>query len=859
MYKILNYLSVLIITAIILSGSSSLIAGGKTLTLTNDGKSEYTIVLTRDASPSEKHAAKELQKYLSMISGVAIPIYRDNEKISGPMILVGDGPLLRQIDSNIDIDDLGDEGFIIRTRTPHIIIAGGKARGTMYAVYSFLEDVLGCRWYTHEISHIPSINTIRVETLDIKEKPAFVQRLLNARDAYTEPDWAARNKVNSGSNLGVTRGGTVVYQGGHTTYHLVSPYTYFNDHPEYYSLLNGSRQWEYAQLCASNPEVAGIAARSILDWIEMDPSGVAYNVGQEDWSNYCLCSECSAINDREESAAGTNIHLVNAVAEKVEKVFPDKNVGTFAYSYTEKPPKYLRTRDNLAIRLAIIQGCDAHPLEQCPQNAAVAENVKGWAAVCDHIYIWDYTNDFSHLLLPFPNWWSNHEDLKLFNRIGIDGVFMQGCSFTESGAMEELQVYVQAKLLWNPDRDVWAIVDEFLNGYYGPAAPAMRSYVDLFQDKVRNLDNHFTLFSSPTVPHVAPDMIHQADKILDQAERAAMGRPDILHLLQKDRLCLRYIKMTQPIKHVKDGSVFKPEMADASYDNIDMRELHDFMETCRDHEIIALNEWSRMFNRHHHMRANLGGHTLTPLENDLLKMEFLPTIGGRMLRMYDKKRGKELLYNLEIDKNVPSSWNATFMAGGFDFGMANQEIFYPKLSKTQNGNQLTLTGYLTNNGHARTENSFLETREIFLPTGKSEIQVTQTIKALIPIARPQSTSTSPVFKLGNVQNLKVGIAAEDGSYKWEPVSFSGDNPDRFSRSFGEREIRGGSCCVINPEENIGVVVTFDPAQLRSCNVRVNSKSNTVSLSLRGNQVTYKPGDTLTFRYTYEIIDDVNKK
>ena len=48
------------------------------LILAQDGKSEYTIVLSMNASASEKHVAKELQRFLTMMSGVTIPVCREN-------------------------------------------------------------------------------------------------------------------------------------------------------------------------------------------------------------------------------------------------------------------------------------------------------------------------------------------------------------------------------------------------------------------------------------------------------------------------------------------------------------------------------------------------------------------------------------------------------------------------------------------------------------------------------------------------------------------------------------------------------------------------------------------------------------
>ena len=111
------------------------------LTLSRNGKSDYSIVLSTEASMSEEHGARELQMFLGQIGNSFIPIKRENETIDGPMILLGKSGLLQSIDNSIDFTGLGKEGFVIKTRDSHLIIAGGRLRGTMYGVYNFLEDI----------------------------------------------------------------------------------------------------------------------------------------------------------------------------------------------------------------------------------------------------------------------------------------------------------------------------------------------------------------------------------------------------------------------------------------------------------------------------------------------------------------------------------------------------------------------------------------------------------------------------------------------------------------------------------------------------------------------------------------------
>lgn len=141
-------------------------ANSTPITLVQDGKPAAAIVINHEASPSEMHGAKELQMFLQMISGAFLPIYQDNESVQGTMILVGNSAKLQEIAKDIKFSDFGDEGFIIKTVENNLILAGGRLRGSMYAVYTFLEEQLGCRWYASMVSKIPRISTITIDEIN---------------------------------------------------------------------------------------------------------------------------------------------------------------------------------------------------------------------------------------------------------------------------------------------------------------------------------------------------------------------------------------------------------------------------------------------------------------------------------------------------------------------------------------------------------------------------------------------------------------------------------------------------------------------------------------------------------------------
>ena len=90
------------------------------------------------------------------------------------------------------------------------------------------------------------------------------------------------------------------------------PEKYFNEHPEYYSEVNGKRLGKRTQLCLTNPDVLRLVTEEVLRRIREDPNASFYGVSQNDWYNYCTCEKCKAIDDYEESHAGTMIAFVNS-------------------------------------------------------------------------------------------------------------------------------------------------------------------------------------------------------------------------------------------------------------------------------------------------------------------------------------------------------------------------------------------------------------------------------------------------------------------------------------------------------------------------------------------------------------------
>ncbi len=122
-------------------------------TLFDGRKTKYRIVLGKDASESEQWAASELQKLLLEISGANFKIDSDDSELTENEIIIGfNKHSLKLLGGDFNQAELLDESFIYKNVKSNIILAGGKQRGTMYAVFSFLENTFGVRWYTPEVT-----------------------------------------------------------------------------------------------------------------------------------------------------------------------------------------------------------------------------------------------------------------------------------------------------------------------------------------------------------------------------------------------------------------------------------------------------------------------------------------------------------------------------------------------------------------------------------------------------------------------------------------------------------------------------------------------------------------------------------
>lgn len=511
------------------------------------------IVTASHCDSVTQYAAEELARWLGEITGAAFPMITDEMPPKPGDILVGENSRTAAFAQRSAA--LSKEGYFYCTEGESLIF-GGKGRGLLYGIYAFLEDELGIRFFNPDVTHVPRRALLELGKLDRCDAPVMEYREPSIWEVRSN-EYAVRRRCNGmlRREMPAKFGGGVGYADGyfvHTFTKLLPPDLYFENHPEYYSEINGQRIREKTQLCLSNPDVLSLVKQRVLEELRAQPGAALFSVSQDDNYNGCTCPKCRAVDEAEGSMAGSMIRFVNAVAEAVEEEFPDVVIDTLAYQYTRKPPKLTRPRHNVSVRLCSIECCFLHPLRTCRQDDPDAPNIDlsqpfaedliGWGKMCSRLYVWDYVTNFSHYWMPHPNFRVLTDNVRFFAENGVKGVFEQGCAAQGGGEFTGLRAYILSKALWNPNLDEQLLMEEYLNGVYGQAGPVLKRYLDTVYTAADEAGRHLYCFNHPDKPWHTMELVVKCEQLFDEAEKLA-DNDEILHRIRKQRLAVRYLRI----------------------------------------------------------------------------------------------------------------------------------------------------------------------------------------------------------------------------------------------------------------------------------------------------------------------------
>ena len=495
------------------------------LELARYGRSEYGICVPLEASPRTLAAAETLRSYLREISDAELSVTPSAQPPAHSIVF----EIGSSTDRNTVTGMFGDDGFRIRTAAGNLYLTAHTDHGIQNAVYTFLETYLNCRKYSVRVELVPHQTTIVLPPIDDTQIPALTFRLQDMKDSA----YSVWHKLSSLDDWGLFV---------HTFKTLVPPEKYFKDHPEYFSENAGVRVAD-GQLCLSNPDVYRIVVDELRRRIKANPGAHFWSVSQNDTYVPCSCRDCRAFDSVEGSPSGSILAFVNLVADE----FPGKTISTLAYQYSRTAPAHVRPAPNVNIMLSSIECNRSKPLAEDPNSASFVNDVRHWSRLTHNIFLWDYVIQFRNLVSPFPNLRVLQPNMQFFVENGITQVFEQGIADMQ-GEFAELRAYLIAKLLWNPYINVDSVMTDFLQGYYGEAAPFIRTYIDTMHDALERSGEDLLIYGYPYPSangYLAATMIDSYDSILSQAETAVKDKPELLLRAQTAHLPVQFAILEQ--------------------------------------------------------------------------------------------------------------------------------------------------------------------------------------------------------------------------------------------------------------------------------------------------------------------------
>jgi hypothetical protein len=507
--------------------------------LANEGATGWKIVLPDEPTVVERTAARELAEHLKLVTGADFQTLTEQDAPAGGTSLIFVGRTSKAPKKEYKFDEI-----LIQMDGGNLILAGHPQRGCLYAVYSFLQDFVGVRWWTPVDTFIPSKPTLAVaDDLFVSYAPQLISREMYHRDAQPTV-FSARMKGNG--FLTPEYGGAVrIINFVHSFYKYLPPEKYFDAHPDWYSEIDGKRQHERAQLCLTNEEMTRELIKNVLETLRKSSDAKIIDVSQNDWHGFCTCPKCKAVDDAEASHAGTLLVMLNRVAEAVEKEFPDVLVETLAYQYTRQPPKTIKPRDNVLIRLCTIECSYIQPLDG-EQNRKFAADMEGWSKLAKHLFVWDYTTNYNDYLGPHPNLRVLVPNVRYFVKQGAIGLFEEG----EGDDFCELKNWLLMRAMWQPHLDGEQLIDEFVRGYYGEAvAPLIKQYWDVLIARAEKEKIYLGCFGMNSAKWIDLATLNQVTEIMNKAVETAANvygpDSDELRRLRKSKMGVDHVWLSR--------------------------------------------------------------------------------------------------------------------------------------------------------------------------------------------------------------------------------------------------------------------------------------------------------------------------
>ena len=489
-------------------------------TLAKDGKTDYSIVIGTDADKHEKFAAEELQNLFKEATGATMPIKTEDQvsySEDAKVISIGDNSFQKASGVTADYSEFKSSGNRVVTKGSNVILTGAYGRGSMYAVYDFLNVMFDYEYYEEFAYTIKKVDEATLPELNMKNIPDFDTITFGDRSHYENLGGSVYNAWRQ--RIYFDEGDAALE--GHVADVLIPFDTYYKDHKDWFS--DAGAHW---QLCYSNQELLLEYVERCKTYLAAKPESTLLSMCDRDYNTWCACQNCKdlmASYNLYDEVTGellmaapngiTGILFKSAAADMLDawlaEEYPGRHVTYYAHAYFQQrtPPVYVSPSDKL---IPLTNGEPDDPLKKVNPNlqwqvAAIEANrnlswednksqgmeLRRWSVISPNIIVYDYPQDARNVLCPYDGIHTHADNMRFANALGHTSYKYQGNFNTQSGGFYDLRKYVVSKLAWDLSLDPNKLAEDYLRVTCGPAYEYMSEFYKIQRTHMAKLREEY--------------------------------------------------------------------------------------------------------------------------------------------------------------------------------------------------------------------------------------------------------------------------------------------------------------------------------------------------------------------------------
>ncbi|MDD2478273.1 MAG: DUF4838 domain-containing protein, partial [Victivallaceae bacterium] len=433
-------------------------------------------------------------------------------------------------------------------------------RASLYAVYTFLRDVMGTRWLWPGPDGEFVLRNVEfiLNDISINHVSGFKYRgfhLIRNKNDLEAQKWMSRNCLNvmrsdrqNSNNLNKRKseGFYILY----SAHDAKLDKKYFSKYPEYFAEINGRRIPD--QVCWNNPEAEQLIVNKLIEWCRLHPETEIVSLFPADNMVYCQCEKC-----RKYDLSTCWFNFYKRIVSGVRNEYPKLKFWGLAYQgYSGIPSTDLTNSGIELVEYCALERCGSHL--RCGINERSLKAISKWQqkgiSLGAYCYVFDFFRPYAYI----ANQKNIDEMVKKYHSMGLASVIPEVITNVSTNTPKEeqfwycnrLPIYVYARLLWNPNLKLDDIIKDFCVNAYGPATDTMLKYHSLMQSLWNAQDGHVaSFFVSPTP--VAEKIFKndsqmaQLKKTLTTAKTQINGLKDI----EKQKNFIKNIALDEKIFH----------------------------------------------------------------------------------------------------------------------------------------------------------------------------------------------------------------------------------------------------------------------------------------------------------------------